>query len=63
VPSVSVYEWLSVACCRTMWCAPTRDLVTLIVTVAVLAAVALVASVIPTQRATRPEPTSALRID
>jgi ABC-type lipoprotein release transport system permease subunit len=46
-----------------MWCAPTRDLVTLIVTVAVLAAVALVASVIPTQRATRPEPTSALRID
>jgi ABC-type lipoprotein release transport system permease subunit len=34
-----------------------RDLVTLIVTVAVIA------SVVPTQRATRLEPTSALRIE
>ena len=40
-----------------------RDLVTLIVTVAVLVTVALTASVIPTQRATRLGPTSALRIE
>jgi ABC-type lipoprotein release transport system permease subunit len=37
--------------------------VTLIVTVAILVAVALVASVVPTQRATRVEPTAALRIE
>ena len=40
-----------------------RDLVTLMVTVAVLVTVALIASVVPTQRATRLEPTSALRIE
>jgi hypothetical protein len=40
-----------------------RDLVMLIVTVAVLVTVALIASVVPTQRATRVEPTSALRIE
>ena len=39
------------------------DLVTLIVTVAVLVTVALIASVVPTQRATRLEPTTALRIE
>ena len=37
--------------------------VTLIVTAAVLAIVALVASVVPAQRATRLEPTTALRIE
>ncbi|HWW87647.1 MAG TPA: ADOP family duplicated permease [Vicinamibacterales bacterium] len=40
-----------------------RDLVTLIGTIAVLVTVALVASVVPTQRATRLEPTTALRIE
>jgi ABC-type lipoprotein release transport system permease subunit len=40
-----------------------RDAVTLLVTVALLAIVALVASVIPTERATRLEPTTALRIE
>jgi ABC-type antimicrobial peptide transport system permease subunit len=40
-----------------------RDLVTLVVTAAVLVAVALVASVVPAQRATRLEPTTALRIE
>jgi predicted permease len=40
-----------------------RDPVTLIVTVALLAMVALVASIIPARRATRLEPTAALRIE
>ncbi|MGH9144346.1 MAG: ADOP family duplicated permease [Vicinamibacterales bacterium] len=40
-----------------------RDVVTLIVTVALLAFVALVASLIPARRATRLEPTAALRIE
>jgi len=40
-----------------------RDPVTLIVTVALLAIVALVASIVPAQRATRLEPTDALRIE
>jgi putative ABC transport system permease protein len=40
-----------------------RDLVTLIVTVSVLVTVALTASIIPARRATRLEPTSALRIE
>jgi ABC-type lipoprotein release transport system permease subunit len=39
------------------------DLVTLIVTAAVLVTVALIASVVPTQRATRLDPTTALRIE
>jgi putative ABC transport system permease protein len=38
-----------------------RDVVTLIVTVALLAIVALAASIVPAQRATRIEPTAALR--
>jgi putative ABC transport system permease protein len=40
-----------------------RDAMTLVVTVAVLAAVALVASIVPAQRAVRLEPTTALRIE
>jgi putative ABC transport system permease protein len=40
-----------------------RDVVTLTVTVALLAIVALVASIVPAQRATRLEPTAALRIE
>ena len=40
-----------------------RDLATLIVMVAVLATVALVASIIPARRATRLEPTTVLRIE
>ncbi len=40
-----------------------RDPVTLILTIALLAIVALVASVVPAQRATRLEPTAALRIE
>jgi putative ABC transport system permease protein len=40
-----------------------RDVVTLVVTVTLLAIVALVASVVPAQRATRLEPTAALRIE
>jgi putative ABC transport system permease protein len=40
-----------------------RDPVTLIVTVALLAIVAVVASIVPAQRATRLEPTAALRIE
>jgi ABC-type antimicrobial peptide transport system permease subunit len=42
---------------------PSRDPLTLIVTVALLAIVALVASIVPAQRATRLEPTAALRIE
>jgi putative ABC transport system permease protein len=45
------------------WGADARDLPTLIVTVVVLAAVALVASIVPAQRAVRLEPTTALRIE
>jgi putative ABC transport system permease protein len=40
-----------------------RDTVTLIVTITLLAAVALVASIVPAGRATRLEPTTALRIE
>jgi ABC-type antimicrobial peptide transport system permease subunit len=40
-----------------------RDPVTLIVTIALLAIAALVASIVPAQRATRLEPTAALRIE
>lgn len=40
-----------------------RDFVTLVVTVAVLVTVALTASIIPARRATRLEPTTALRIE
>jgi hypothetical protein len=40
-----------------------RDVVTLIVTVALLAIVALAASIVPARRATRIEPTTALRIE
>jgi len=40
-----------------------RDPVTLIVTVALLAIVALVASIVPAQRASHLEPTAALRIE
>jgi hypothetical protein len=40
-----------------------RDIVTLIVTVALLAIVALAASIVPARRATRIEPTAALRIE
>jgi putative ABC transport system permease protein len=43
--------------------ADARDLVTFIVTVAVLVTVSLIASVVPTRRATRLEPTTALRIE
>jgi ABC-type lipoprotein release transport system permease subunit len=39
------------------------DLMTLTVTAAVLVAVALIAAVVPTERATRLEPTIALRIE
>ena len=38
-----------------------RDLVTLVVMVAVLATVALAASIVPARRATRLDPTTALR--
>jgi ABC-type lipoprotein release transport system permease subunit len=40
-----------------------RDLVTLVVMVAVLVTVALIASIVPAPRATRLEPTTALRIE
>jgi putative ABC transport system permease protein len=40
-----------------------RDVVTLIVTVALLAIVALAASIVPARRATRIKPTAALRIE
>jgi putative ABC transport system permease protein len=43
--------------------ADARDPVTLIVTVAMLATVALVASIVPARRATRIEPTTALRVE
>jgi ABC-type antimicrobial peptide transport system permease subunit len=43
--------------------ADARDPLTLIVTVAILATVALVASIVPARRATRIEPTTALRIE
>jgi predicted lysophospholipase L1 biosynthesis ABC-type transport system permease subunit len=43
--------------------ADARDPLTLIVTVALLATVALVASIVPAQRATRIEPITALRIE
>jgi putative ABC transport system permease protein len=40
-----------------------RDIVTLVVTIALLAIVALVASIVPARRAARLEPTTALRIE
>jgi ABC-type lipoprotein release transport system permease subunit len=43
--------------------ADSGDLVTLIVTVSVLVTVALTASIFPARRATRLEPTPALRIE
>jgi len=46
-----------------VWGIDARDLVTLIVIAAVLMTVALVASIVPAQRATRLEPTAALRIE
>ena len=40
-----------------------RDIVTLVVTIALLAIVAMVASIVPARRAARLEPTAALRIE
>ena len=46
-----------------MWRIEARDLATLSVVIVVLAIVALVASIVPARRATRLEPTAALRIE
>jgi putative ABC transport system permease protein len=60
VPAALVVGWLLQ---NTFVRTEARDPLTLIVTVALLAIVALVASIVPARRATRLEPTAALRIE
>jgi ABC-type antimicrobial peptide transport system permease subunit len=48
---------------NTLVRADARDLLTLSVTVVVLATAAMIASIVPARRATRLEPTTALRIE